>query len=158
MIECEIDERTRTGRFVLRPQRSATWRDNLRLVAAVAALAVPIALFWTFAGFWPVLLVSVAHLVALAWALYKVSYGLLAQEVVTVEPERITIEAGHREIERRFELARAWAQVVVRPSADPRRTELVLRSAGRAVVLGRFLTDDERETLAGELQRVVATV
>ncbi len=156
MIEVELDEEARTGRFILRPQRSATWRDNLWLVAAVAVLAVPIALYWTAFGFWPVLLVCVLHLLALTWALYKVSYALLAREVVTVGSEQITIEAGHREVERRFELTRAWAQVLLRSGARRRHNTLIVRSAGRAVELGRFLTDDEREELAGELQRLVA--
>ncbi len=155
MIECHIDERAQTGRFILRPQRSATWHDNLWLVVAVAVLAFPIALFWTAIGFWPVMLLCVAHLGALLWALYKVSYALLAQEVVTVGPDQITIEAGHRQVERRFELARPWARVDVRPGPNPRRKELVLSSAGRAVALGRFLTDDERDELADELRRVV---
>lgn len=156
MIEVELDNEARTGRFILRPQRSATWRDNLWLVAAVAVLAVPIALYWTAFGFWPVLLVCALHLLALTWALYKVSHALLAREVVTVGPEQITIEAGHREVERRFELTRAWAQVRLRTGPRRRYNTLVLRSAGRAVELGRFLTDDEREQLAGELKRVVA--
>jgi uncharacterized membrane protein len=155
VIEVELDNDARTGRFILRPQRSATWRDNLWLVAAVAALAVPIALYWTVFGFWPVLLVCVLHLLALTWALYKVSHALLAREVVTVGPERITIEAGHREVERRFELTRAWAQVRLQSGARRRHNSLILRSAGSAVELGRFLTDDEREQLAGELKRVV---
>lgn len=155
MIEVELDDEARTGRFILRPQRSATWRDNLWLVAAVAVLAVPIALYWTAFGFWPVLLVCVLHLLALLAALYKVSYALLAREVVTVGAERITIESGHREVERRFELTRAWAQVLLRTGARRRHNSLILRSAGRAVELGRFLTDDEREQLAGELKRVV---
>ncbi len=156
MIECEIDQQGRTGRFILRPQRSATWRDNLWLVAGVAVLAFPIALFWTAVGFWPVMLLCVLHLLALMWALYSVSYALLAQEVVTVGSEWITVEAGHRQVERRFDLQRSWAQVVLRSARHAGRTELVLRSAGRAVALGRFLTDEEREALAGQLQRVVA--
>lgn len=156
MIEVELDSEARTGRFILRPQRSATWRDNLWLVAAVAVLAVPIALYWTAFGFWPVLLVCLLHLAALFVALYKVSYALLAREVVTVGSEQITIEAGHREVERRFELTRAWVQVLLRTGPPRRRNALILRSAGRAVELGRFLTDDEREELAGELRRVVA--
>jgi uncharacterized membrane protein len=155
VIEVELDNEARTGRFILRPQRSATWRDNLWLVVAVAVLAVPIALYRTAFGFWPVLVMCALHLAALTWALYKVSYALLAREVVTVGPEQIVVEAGHREVERRFELTRAWAQVLLRTGARRRHNTLILRSAGRAVELGRFLTDDEREQLAGELERVV---
>ena len=152
----ELGDDARTGRFILRPQRSATWQDNLWLVAAVAMLALPIALILSVAGAWPVLLLCVLHLLALTAALYKVSYSLLAREVVTVGSDSITIEAGHRQVERQFELDRHWAQVFVRTARRHRRNELIVRSAGRAVTLGQFLTDEEREALAGELQRVVA--
>lgn len=144
-------------RFVLRPHRSATWRDNLWLVAAIALPAVTIAAGWTAAGYWPILPLCGLELALLTYGLYRVSHSLLAREVVLVEDDRITIEAGHREIERRFELARTWAQVLLqRPRSGWHPSRLIIRSAGRAVECGRFLTDAERERLAGELRRVVA--
>lgn len=157
MIESEIAADRSRARFVLRPQRSATWRDNLWLVAAVALPAVTVALGWTAVGFWPILPLCGLELALLAYGLYKVSHSLLAREVVLVEDDRITIEAGHRQIERRFELGRAWAQVLLQPPrSEYHPSRLIIRSGGRAVECGRFLTNDEREAFAGDLRRVVA--
>lgn len=157
MIERELDAGAATGRFILRPQRSATWRDNLLLVGAVALAAVPIALTWAVLGFWPILPLCGLELALLTLALHAVNRSLLAREVVIVERDAIVVEAGHRELERRYRLGRAWAQVLLVPIRRD-RSRLVLRSHGRAVELGRFLTEEEREALAGDLRAVVARV
>lgn len=157
MIERELSTDGRSGRYVLRPHRSATWRDNLWLVAAVAFMAVPIAMAWAVAGFWLILPLCGLELGLLTLGLYVVNHSLLAQEVITIDEDQITIEAGKREVERRFELSRSWAQVSVQPPRRPAHpSRLILRSHGRAVELGRFLTNDERDQLAGDLRGVLA--
>lgn len=156
MIEREISADGSHGRYVLRPHRSATWNDNLWLVACVALMAVPIAIAWAAIGFWPILPLCGLELALLTLGLYIVNHSLLAQEVITIDDNRIVIEAGRREIERRFDLGRHWAQVLLQPArkrAHPSR--LIVRSHGRAVELGRFLTDDERGELARELRAVL---
>lgn len=143
--------------LVLTPHRSATWADNLRLFAAVALLAVPIAVGWALAGYWVILPLCGLELVALLIGLYIASHSLLAREVVTVDEESITIEAGRRRVERRFELRRHWARVGLeagRGKSHPQR--LIVRSHGRAVELGRFLTEDERERAAARLRALIA--
>jgi len=157
MIERELSSDGRFGRYILRPQCSASWRDNLWLVACVALMAVPTAVAWAAVGFWPILPLCGLELALLTLGLYVVNHSLLAQEVITIDEDRITIEAGRRDVERRFELARPWAQVRVQPAprhAHPNR--LIVRSHGRAVELGRFLTDDERDELAGDLRGILA--
>lgn len=146
-------------RFVLRPQRSATWRENLWLVAAVALPAVTIALAWTAAGFWPILPLCGLELALLTALLYRVSHSLLAREVLVIDDDRITIEAGHREVERRFELGRHWAQVILQPArSEWHSSRLLIREAGRAIECGRFLTNEERAELAEQLRRAVMAV
>jgi len=157
IVHDDIDSQRGTGRFILRPQRSATWRDNLLLLGAVAVAAVPVAVAWTIAGFWPVLPWCGLELGLLAAGLYSVSRSLLAREVVIVGADEIVIEAGHRELERRFRLGRAWASVILQPARRAvDRSRLIVRSHGRAVEFGRFLTDDERIRLAADLKGLVA--
>lgn len=157
MLTSDPDSGSAGGRLVLAPHRSASWRDNLYLVAAVAALALPIAVGWALLGFWIILPLCGLELLALLIGLYWSSHALLAREVVIVDDDVITIEAGRREVERRFELPRHWARVLLQPGrgrAHPQR--LILRSHGRAVELGRFLTDDEREQAAAWLRERIA--
>lgn len=153
MITCERGSAAEQDRMILAPHRSATWHDNLRLVAAVALIALPVAIGWSLLGYWVILPLCGLELGALLLGLYWCNHALLAREVVTIDDELITIEAGRRRIERRFELPRHWAQVALLPGrgqAHSRR--LILRSHGRAVELGRFLTDDERDEAATRLR------
>lgn len=158
MIERQLDSET-TGRFVLRPQRSATWRQNLMLLGAIAALALPLAVGWSIVGFWLILPLCILHLGLVLAAFWVSSRSLLAREVVTIEPERIVIEAGHRRPERVFELGRYWAQVSLRRGGRrSQRRQLVIRCRELAVECGRFLNEEEREMLWHELRRILDTV
>ena len=157
MIEREISEDGAWGRYVLRPHRSASWQDNLMLVACVAMLAVPIAVGWAVVGFWPILPLCGLELAFLTIGLYLVNHSLLAQEVITIDADQVVIEAGRRQIERRFDLGRHWAQVLLqRPRRRTQASRLIIRSHGRAVELGRFLTDPERSELADDLRALLA--
>lgn len=157
MITCEREPVADHGQVILTPHRSATWRDNLCLVAAVVLLALPIAIGWSLLGYWVILPLCGLELGALVLGLYWCNHALLAREVVTIDDEAITIEAGRRRVERRFELPRHWARVTLVPGpgrSHPRR--LIVRSHGRAVELGRFLTDDERDEAASRLRDLLA--
>lgn len=149
-------DRGEGGTVVLTPHRSATWEDNLRLVAVVALLVVPIGVGWALVGYWVILPLCGLELGALFLGLYLSSHALLAREVVTVDADSITIEAGRRRVERRFRLPRHWARVALvsgRRPAHPQR--LILRSHGRAIELGRFLTEQEREAVAARLRALI---
>jgi len=159
MIECDAWDGPGRARFILQPHRSATWRDNLWLVAAIGVVAVPIASAWAWAGYWLILPLCGLELAVLLMALYVVSHSLLAREVITVDEGCITIESGRRRMERRFELGRHWAQVVLEPGrSEWHGSRLLIRSAGQVVECGRFLTNAERAELAERLRGVVASV
>jgi uncharacterized membrane protein len=155
MIERQFELGAHHGRYILTPQRSASWRQNLYLVGAVAAAAVPIAVAWAVAGYWLILPLCGLELLALTAGLYVTSHALLAREVITLQGDTITIEAGRRRVERRFDLQRAWAQVSLLPEQRLAPSRLVLRSHGRAIELGRFLTDSERREFAGDLRQTL---
>jgi uncharacterized membrane protein len=155
MIEREFALGARHGRSILTPHRAASWRENLYLVAAVAGAAVPIAVAWAVAGYWLILPLCGLELLALTAGLYVTSHALLAREVITLQGDTITVEAGRRRIERRFDLQRAWAQVSLLPEHRWASSRLVVRSHGRAIELGRFLTESERREFAGDLRRTL---
>lgn len=143
-------------RLILAPHRSATWHDNLFLVAAVAVLALPIAVGWSLLGYWIILPLCGLELLALLAGLYWCNHALLAREVITIGDEVITIEAGRRRVERRFELSRHWARVLLVPGRKQTHAQrLIVRSQGRAVELGRFLTEDERGEAARQLRELL---
>ncbi|MGH8518542.1 MAG: DUF2244 domain-containing protein, partial [Panacagrimonas sp.] len=71
---------------------------------------------------------------------------------VSFERERVRIEFGvaGQGAAAHIELPRAWARAWIERDAERRHapTRLLLGSSGQRVVVGRCLTDDEREALA----------
>ncbi len=156
MIERELNPDAATGRLIVRPHRSATWRQNLWLLGAIAAVTLPLAIIWSILGLWLILPLALLHLGFVLAAFWVASHSLLAREVVTIEPERIVIEAGRRRPERRFELARAWAQVLLQDRGSRlARRRLIIRCRDLAIECGRFLNEEEREALWRELREVL---
>ncbi|MDX1656689.1 MAG: DUF2244 domain-containing protein, partial [Candidatus Competibacteraceae bacterium] len=77
-------------------------------------------------------------------------------EVIRIAADRVRVEKGRRYPHRVWDFNRVWTQVVVERCPDgwyPSR--LLIRSQGRVVEIGRFLSEPERERLATELVRVL---
>lgn len=144
-------------RFILRPNQSLTWRQASIVFGALAVVCLAIAAVFTLNGFWPVLPFAGAELLAVGAGMYVCMLRGTSSEVVSVGERQIAIEKGRRHPEQRWEMPRAWAGVaLLRPAVKWYPTRLVLRSHGREVELGTFLTEDERQQLAGELRRAIA--
>ncbi len=145
--------------IVVRPNQSLSWSGNKRFFAGLAAVSLSVAGWMTYLGFWPVLPFAGLELGALGWALYYCARRGQWREVISIRGDRVEVAAGRGEPERLWSANRLWTQVVVAP---PRLrghpTRLLLRSAGEAVELGSFLTDDERSELAGLLRGLLPGV
>jgi uncharacterized membrane protein len=66
------------------------------------------------------------------------------------------VEKGRRQLSQRWETQRTWAQVhLLAPKIRWYPSRLVLRSHGKMMELGGFLSESERRQLAGQLQRAM---
>lgn len=150
---------TETGngrRFVLAPNVAPDWRQTMRIFAGISFVCLAIALTCTWFGFWPVLPFAGIELMALWAGLYISARRSLDREVIHIEGGAVRVEKGRGRAEHRWELDRAWTEVVLKRL--PRRwehTQLVLRSRDRQVTLGEFLEPEERRSLARELSRCI---
>ncbi len=139
--------------IVVRPNQSLTWNGNKLFFGMIAGVSLAVAGALAFLGFWPVLPFAGLELLALGWALYHCARCGQWREVISIDGDRVEVAAGRGQPERRWSANRHWTQVAVEP---PRfrghPTRLVLRSAGRRVELGAFLTEVERRRLARMLQ------
>jgi uncharacterized membrane protein len=144
-------------RFVLRPNRSATWREMKIFFAIIASVSVTIAMFFTFMGFWPVMPFAGAELAFLWFCLCHNAAAGSATEVIDIDGESVAVEQGRRAPERRWRFPRCWAQIRLEPpTARLHPSRLVIGSHGRRVLLGAFLTEDERVALASELRNTIS--
>jgi uncharacterized membrane protein len=122
----------------------------------IAAVCLGIAGAFTAIGLWPILPFAGAEVIVVGIGFYLSASSGQETEVVLVDGETLAVEKGRRQRRQRWETQRAWAQIHLLPPAIrwyPSR--LVLRSHGKAVELGGFLNEQEREELAGQLRRAI---
>jgi uncharacterized membrane protein len=77
-------------------------------------------------------------------------------EVVTIHDDIVEIQKGRRAPQQVCRFQRTWARVNMwRPVSGWLPSRLTIRSHGREVEIGADLNEEERESLARELRRVI---
>ncbi|MCP5149933.1 MAG: DUF2244 domain-containing protein [Ectothiorhodospiraceae bacterium] len=145
-------------RFIIRPNRSLTWRQCKLFFVLMAVVMGAVATPFALAGYWPVLPFAGLELGALGLCLWLSAAGANDREVVEVDERRVSVERGRRDLRRVWEADRAWVQVTLEhPRGTWYPSRLALRSHGREVALGAFLNEEERRALAGDLRRALSS-
>ena len=147
----EFNSRRRT--FVLRPNQAPAWRQIRWFFLCIACTSLTVAASFAAMGFWPILPFAGLEIGALGVALYVTAKRAEIREVVSVDADRIKVARGRRRPEQRWEFQSVWTQVQLEsPVSKLYPSRLVIRSHGRELELGRFLVEEERQQLAGELR------
>ncbi len=155
MVSSTVDSK-RNWRIVIRPNRSLTQRQLQLVFVGIAVICLSIASVFAVLGMWPVLPFAGAEVIAVGIGFYLSAMGGREMEVVSVNSDKVAVEKGRRQIRQRWELQRAWAQIrLLPPKMRWYPSRLVIRSHGKAVELGGFLNEEERQQLAGKLQRAI---
>jgi len=115
----------------------------------IALVSLAIAVAFACLGAWLVLPFAGVEVALLAVAYQWVERHARDYERLTLEGDRLLIEIGETRQVRRYELNRWWAQVI----CERNGSRLALRSHGREIEFGRYLTDEQRRSFAGELRR-----
>lgn len=143
-------------RAVLTPYRSLSPTGFIVLMAALGGISFVTGIVFLLMGAWPVL-GFLGLDVALVYVAFKLNYrsGRL-YETLELTPARLTWTRVHPSGRReQFDCNPYWARVNLREWPDG-RTDLRIISQGKELVLGRFLTDDERRDFATALQGALA--
>lgn len=142
--------------WVLQPHRSLTWREARYVYAGFAAICLAIGAGFYEVGLTLILPFSGLEVLALGGAFYVCLNRGEMREVISVYGQTVVVERGKYCPEVRHEMQRAWLRVVLERQAIAwYPTRLKLRSHGREVELGAFLSDDERKEFACELARIL---
>jgi uncharacterized membrane protein len=142
----------KTFRAVLVPYRSLGPKGFLVLMSGLAVVSFASGVAFVLMGAWPV--AGFFGLDALLLYLaFRLNYRSgRAYETVELTADELTVTrvrpSGRSE---QIHLNPYWASVRLRERPDG-RTYLDVTSRGRALTIGRFLTDDERRDFAKELQ------
>ncbi len=153
-------ERARDGEriyfdAVLYPHRSLSPAGFLILMALLAAVSFTAGVFFLTRGAWPVFGFFGLD-VLLVWLAFRQNFrAARLRELITLTGSELVIrrvEPGGAEREFRFEPY--WARVEV-DAAPGQPNRLVISSHGRRVMVGAFLTPEERLELAQALRRAL---
>lgn len=142
----------------LRPNRSATPGAVHRLALILCVILIPAGMIFIYVGAWPVFGFLGLELVALI-VLLKLHHrrGYMVERIV-LTAEDLSVERldpwGRRQC---WSFQRHWVQVNLE-NADDLNGNLELRSHGKALTIGAFLTPPERSEAASTLRRALLNV
>jgi uncharacterized membrane protein len=142
-------------RAVLTPHRSLTPTGFVILMSALSGISFVTGVVFLTMGAWPVTGFFGLD-VLLVYAAFKLSYrsGRLC-EIVELTPAKFSLTRVHPSGRReQFDFNPYWARVNLQQRPDG-RTDLKVRSQGRELALGRFLTEAERQDFARVLKGVL---
>jgi uncharacterized membrane protein len=137
---------------ILTPHRSLGPHGFLILMSGLAAISFAAGIAFLLMGAWPVFGFFGLD-VALVYLAFKLNYrAARLYETIELTPERFLLTRVHPSGRtEQFDCNPYWASVRLRQWPNG-RTDLRLVERGRELVFGRFLNDDERRGLAGELK------
>lgn len=144
--------------FVIGPNASLSPAQAWVFMAGISTVGLGIAVAFAFMGFWLILPLAGIELAALGAGLYVSVRRNRYREVVTIEEDAIKVAFGEvgRGVRHEVALPRIWTRVEL--ASGPTRlapTVLQLAYGSQRVVIGRDLTEEERELLAARLRAVI---
>ena len=141
---------------LLTPHRSLPPRGFVIVMAAVCTACLAAGLLFVLLGAWPVM-AFLGLVVALIYIAFRINYrhGRI-YETLELTPRDLTVRrVDHRGKASSWRFQSTWLQVLLEdPTAHHSR--LTLRSHGRNLVIGAFLTPAEQLDLAAALRRALA--
>ncbi len=144
--------------FVLHHHRSLSPRGFLMLMAALSFVSFVTGVAFCMIGAWPVMGFFGLD-VALVYFAFRLNYKSgRAYEIVDLSPELLTLTRVRPGGEKQaYEMNPYWARVSLTTDRPDGRTSLRIVAQGRELLLGHFLTDEERRDFAQALAGALNT-
>ncbi len=137
--------------WIIRPNRSLTGFQVQACYAAIAAPVLAIGLGASALGLPLILPFSGIEALGLGIAFYVSWKRGERREIVGVDGDSVYVEREPDQYRARF--PRYWARIHLEAPGIPwYPTRLILRSHGRAIEIGAFLGEEERQSLARDLR------
>ena len=140
-------------RLVIAPNGSMTVAQAQWFFLGMCVVSFGVAGVMTVWGLWLIWPFAGLEMAALGAGLYASLRDNGYREVISVYPDRIEVEAGRNEPQRRWEFPRLLTQVRLSPGVNRNSpSRLLLTRHGHGCELGRCLTDEERAEVAERLK------
>ena len=141
MVLTDIDDSTRTGIIILRPNSSWSWRANVLFLSIFMGVSLSIAFGFLLAGAWVVMPYSLLEIAVITYCIHYCVRQCSRQEVITISDHEVRIESGIQTPSRQQTFQRMWAKFFVQRPRRPWETlTLSIRSHGMEIEFGCFLS------------------
>lgn len=136
--------------IVARPNRSLSHRETVGVVAALALPLILISCAFALAGAWLVLPFAGLELLLLAFAFHAINRRAGDYESISISAGHLAVEKHHLGNTSQIVFNPYWTQVILHkiPGGEHR---LCLRSHGNEVEVGHYMNNEQRLTLAQQL-------
>lgn len=152
----DIDLEPTIFSVVITPHRSLPHIGFLVLMIAFGAISFIAGVFFVMSGAWPVFGFFGLDVLLLYWA-FRLNYrAAKAYEEVEVTCARLTVrKVDPRGRAREWVLNPLWVKLIKIAHEDFGIEKLLLVSRGRQLAIGNFLSPDEKESFAAELNKAL---
>ena len=146
--------------LTLWPHRSLSPRGFVGFIAATATLlGLPLLALLGTPALWVIFAFVAASLAAIWVALARNRRDRTLSEHLALRPGTITLTRRNPDgTTQSWSDNSYWTRVTLYPSLGPVPDYLTMKGQGREVELGRFLTPDERKSLAADLRAILAAM
>lgn len=147
MVTLQAHSESNEYTLLMMPNRSVDWETNKKVIAAIGAFSIGIALAATLIlGAWPILPFAGIEITAVAIALYYVSWKLNYRQVVRLSEQWLCIEKGVYYPKQSWRWPRHSVTLVLGQATHYLDGKtLALQYQQETVELGEFLNPEERQ-------------
>lgn len=135
-----------------KPNCSLTPRQKVWVFVGLSIFPILVSTFFSMLGAWMVLPFAGLELLALGTAFYWMHLHSDDYECLVIEGSKLQVERRNHKKISRVVLECCWARVILRDQPGGEQS-LWLRSHGKEVEFGRYLSNEARLILAGHLRR-----
>lgn len=143
--------------YTSRPNCSLHPRGRKLVFWLIALVTLTISSVFAWMGYWLTLPFAGLEIGVLAWAFESLSRRGDDYETLTIDDNEIVVDRLQSEQIEHLQLNRQWATLVKSGNGACGHVRIALRSHGREMELGVFLTDEKRLELANSLQNWIST-
>ena len=156
MVKIETNIEDNIHRILLRPNQSSDWKTSLLFILRIAFTCLTIGIGFALAGATMILPFAGLEIIFVAICVYLVMKNTYKQEVITLTKDKLKIEKGEGKADEVWEYFRMWSFVSVeRPEHPWYPAHIIVSSKGERVPIGDFLTEDEKDELVTNLERII---
>ena len=156
MVKIETNIQDNIHRILLRPNQSTDWKTSLFFIFIIAFTCLTIGIGFAFAGATMILPFAGLEIIFVTICVYMVMKKTYKQEVITLTKDKLKIEKGEGKADQVWEYFRLWSFVSVeRPEHPWYPAHIIVSSKGERVPIGDFLTEEEKDELVSNLERII---